>query len=78
MEDACDRCSPLYIMTKCARKKCILYRKMHEKKCISFVSRTIEISRDWRYDAVYGTKCWAYERMRAVAVALLKFLEEEK
>ena len=35
MEDACDRCSPLHIMIKCARKK-----------CISFVSKTIEISRD--------------------------------
>lgn len=46
MEDACDGCSPLHIMIKCARKKCILYRKMHEKKCISFVSKTIEISRD--------------------------------
>ena len=38
MEDACDGCSPLHIMTKCARKKCISHRKMHEKKCISFVS----------------------------------------
>ena len=51
---------------------------MHEKKCISFVSKTIEISRDWRYDAAYGTKRWAYERMRAVTVALLGMFGEEK
>ena len=33
---------------------------------------------DWRYDAAYGTKRWAYERMRAVAEIFQSYLGKEK
>ena len=35
MEDACDGCSPLYIMTKCARKKCISFVSIEKTSQLS-------------------------------------------
>jgi len=46
---------------------------MPDVETIRHISQTLYARpfRDWRYDAAYGTKRWSYERMRAVADALL-------
>ena len=45
------------------------FRIMPDVETIRHISQTLYARpfRDWRYDAAYGTKRWAYERMRAVA-----------
>ena len=54
------------------------FRIMPDVETIRHISQTLYARpfRDWRYDAAYGTKRWAYERMRTVAEALMTFLEE--
>ena len=49
------------------------FRIMPDVETIRHISQTLYARpfRDWRYDAAYGTKHWAYERMRRVATTLL-------
>ena len=56
------------------------FRIMPDVETIRHISQTLYARpfRDWRYDAAYGTKRWTYERMRAVAEALLGVMGEEK
>ena len=56
------------------------FRIMPDVETIRHISQTLYARpfRDWRYDAAYGTKRWAYERMRAVAEVLQSCLGEEK
>ena len=44
------------------------FRIMPDVETIRHISQTLYARpfRDWRYDAAYGTKRWAYERMRTV------------
>ena len=53
---------------------------MPDVETIRHISQTLYAHpfRDWRYDAAYGTKRWAYERMRTVAEVLQSCLGEEK
>ena len=54
------------------------FRIMPDVETIRHISQTLYARpfRDWRYDAAYHTKRWAYERMRAVATTLLGLLGE--
>lgn len=54
------------------------FRIMPDVETIRHISQTLYARpfRDWRYDAAYGTKRWAYERMRAVATTLLGAMGE--
>ena len=56
------------------------FRIMPDEETIRHISQTLYARpfRDWRYDAAYGTKRWAYERMRAVATTLLGVMGEEE
>ena len=56
------------------------FRIMPDVETIRHISQTLYARpfRDWRYDAAYGTKRWAYERMRAVAEVFQSCLGEEK
>ena len=56
------------------------FRIMPDVETIRHISQTLYARpfRDWRYDAAYGTKRWVYERMRAVALALLGLMGEEE
>ena len=56
------------------------FRIMPDVETIRHISQTLYARpfRDWRYDAAYGTKRWAYERMRTVAEAFLSYLGEER
>ena len=56
------------------------FRIMPDVETIRHISQTLYARpfRDWRYDAAYGTKRWAYERMRAVAEVLLGVMGEEE
>ena len=56
------------------------FRIMPDVETIRHISQTLYARpfAKWRYDAVYRTKRWAYERMRAVAEALLGVMGEEK
>ena len=49
------------------------FRIMPDVETIRHISQTLYARpfNKWRYDAAYRTKRWAYERMRAVAEALL-------
>ena len=49
------------------------FRIMPDVETIRHISQTLYARpfAKWRYDAAYHTKRWAYERMRAVAEALL-------
>jgi hypothetical protein len=54
------------------------FRIMPDVETIRHISQTLYSRpfRDWRYDAAYGTKRWAYERMRRVATTLLGLMGE--
>ena len=56
------------------------FRIMPDVETIRHISQTLYARpfAKWRYDAAYHTKRWAYERMRAVAEALLGVMGEEK
>ena len=56
------------------------FRIMPDVETIRHISQTLYARpfAKWRYDAAYHTKRWAYERMRAVAEALLGVMREEK
>ena len=56
------------------------FRIMPDVETIRHISQTLYARpfAKWRYDAAYHTKRWAYERMRAVALALLGVMGEEK
>ena len=56
------------------------FRIMPDVETIRHISQTLYARpfAKWRYDAAYRTKRWAYERMRAVAEALLGVMGEEK
>ena len=56
------------------------FRIMPDVETIRHISQTLYARpfRDWRYDAAYGTKRWAYERMRAVAEVFESCLGKEK
>ena len=56
------------------------FRIMPDVETIRHISQTLYARpfRDWRYDTAYGTKRWAYERMRAVAEIFQSYLGEEK
>ena len=56
------------------------FRIMPDVETIRHISQTLYARpfRDWRYDAAYGTKRWAYERMRAVAEVFESCLGEER
>ena len=55
------------------------FRIMPDVETIRHISQTLYARpfAKWRYDAAYHTKRWAYERMRAVAEALLGVMGEE-
>ena len=55
------------------------FRIMPDVETIRHISQTLYARpfRDWRYDAAYGTKRWSYERMRAVADALMTFFSQK-
>ena len=54
------------------------FRIMPDVETIRHISQTLYARpfAKWRYDAAYGTKRWAYERMRAVAETLLGLMGE--
>ena len=54
------------------------FRIMPDVETIRHISQTLYARpfAKWRYDAAYHTKRWAYERMRAVAEALLGVMGE--
>ena len=56
------------------------FRIMPDVETIRHISQTLYARpfAKWRYDAAYGTKRWAYERMRAVAEVFQSCLGEEK
>ena len=56
------------------------FRIMPDVETIRHISQTLYARpfAKWRYDTAYHTKRWAYERMRAVAEALLGVMGEEK
>ena len=56
------------------------FRIMPDVETIRHISQTLYARpfANWRYDAAYRTKRWAYERMRAVAEVFQSCLGEEK
>ena len=56
------------------------FRIMPDVETIRHISQTLYARpfAQWRYDAAYGTKRWAYERMRRVAATLLGVMGEEE